>query len=88
MLAPDLIIDRAEPKDFEVWPENLETVRMFLRLATQWRAVSGMGGGGLIGLDYNAVRWLFELYHVEDQQQLLEDLQVMEIAALNAMRED
>lgn len=61
---------------------------MFLRLSTQWRTVSGMGGGGLIGLDYNAARWLFELYHVENPQHLLEDLQVMEIAALNAMRED
>lgn len=60
---------------------------MFLRLQTQWRAVSGMNGGQLIGLDYNTARWLFELYDVEDPRQMLEDLQVMERAAMEAMHE-
>lgn len=37
---------------------------------------------GVIGLDYTAVAWLLKLYEVEDQRSLLEDLQVMEAAAL------
>jgi hypothetical protein len=37
---------------------------------------------GVLGLDYGAVAWLFMMYGVEDQRQLLEDLQVMEAAAM------
>lgn len=41
--------------------------------------------GGVIGLDYGAVAWLFRLHRVRDQRALLEDLQVMEAAVLEAM---
>lgn len=56
---------------------------MFLRLQTQWR----VGMNGLIGLDYVAAEWLFRLYSVKvkDRRLLLEDLQVMESAALVAI---
>lgn len=54
---------------------------MFLRLQTQWR----VGMNGPIGLDYLAVKWLFRLYSVKEPASLLEDLQVMEAAALSAM---
>ena len=40
---------------------------------------------GVIGLDYAAVRWLFRLYEVQDQRALLEDLQTMEVAAMQAI---
>jgi hypothetical protein len=36
-------------------------------------------------LDYAAVQWLFRLYGVEDQRTLLEDLQTMEVAAMQAI---
>ncbi len=51
---------------------------MFLRLQTQWR----MSMSGVLGLDYVAVEWMLRLYGVEDQRSMLEDLQVMEGAAL------
>lgn len=54
---------------------------MFLRLQTQWRTSMS----GVIGLDYGAVQWMLRLYEVEDQRSMLEDLQVMESAALNMM---
>jgi len=66
------------PEDFEVWPENWPAVEMFFRVQTQWRTAMS----GVIGLDYTAVAWLLKLYEVEDQRSLLEDLQVMEAAAL------
>lgn len=53
-------------------------VEMFLRCQTQWRTTMN----GLLGLDYGAVAWLLRLYEVEDPRSLLEDLQVMEAAAL------
>ena len=54
---------------------------MFLRVQTQWRTTMS----GVIGLDYTAVRWLFRLYEVQDQRALLEDLQTMEVAAMQAI---
>tara|TARA_R100000458_G_C8243369_1_gene221855 strand:+ start:345 stop:512 length:168 start_codon:yes stop_codon:yes gene_type:complete len=41
---------------------------------TQWRVDSG----NLIGLDYMAVKWVFDLLEVEKPAELLADLQVIE----------
>lgn len=68
-------------EDFGILPENWPAVEMFLRVQTQWRSAMS----GVIGLDYAAVRWLFKLYDVEDPRALLEDLQVMEAAAMNVI---
>jgi hypothetical protein len=76
---PDL--PAAPDEDFCVWPENWPTVEMFLRVQTQWRTSMG----GVIGLDYAAVAWVLKLYGIEDQRSLLEDLQVMEAAAMRVM---
>lgn len=51
---------------------------MFLRAQTQWRTTMN----GLLGLDYGVLAWLFKMYAVEDPRALLEDLQVMEAAAM------
>lgn len=69
--------------DFEIWPENLDALNMFLRCQTQWRSAPG----GLIGLDYAVVLELFRLYDVSNHQTLLEDLQVMEGHALQLFAE-
>jgi hypothetical protein len=81
---PEAIEDlqnRNQSKVFEVWEENWQVVEMFLRVQTQWRSTMS----GVIGLDYAAVQWLFKLYEVDDQRTLLEDLQVMEAAAMSAI---
>jgi hypothetical protein len=65
-------------EDFEVWEENWPVVEMFLRVQTQWRTTMN----GVLGLDYGALAWLFMMYEVKDQRALLEDLQVMEAAAM------
>jgi len=67
--------------DFEVWDENWLVVEMFLRVQTQWRTTMS----GILGLDYVAVAWLFKMYAVEDPRALLEDLQIMEAAAMMAL---
>ena len=73
-----------EPEpDFEVLEENWESVQMFLRCQTQWRTTMS----GVLGLDYGALAWLFRLYEVTDQRAVLEDLQVMESAAMLVMNE-
>jgi hypothetical protein len=86
--APQEVIDEMyaaqKNDDFEVWSENWPFIEMFLRLQTQWRT----SFGGLVGLDYSAARWLFELYSVEDRKEMLEALQVMEHTILSAKSEE
>ena len=72
------------PGDFEVWPDNLPAVAIFLRCQTQWRTTMA----GVCGLDYSAVEWLFRLYEVEDQPTVLENLQVMEAAAVKILNKE
>lgn len=67
--------------DCEVLEENWAVLEMFLRCQTQWRTTMG----GVLGLDYGAVAWILRLYEVEDQRSMLEDLQVMEAAAMVVM---
>jgi hypothetical protein len=85
MGAPQDVIDKiipaehsAKDADFEVWEENWLALEMWLQVCTQWR----VGMNGPVGLDYNVLRWLFELYDVEDKRALFEDLQIMETAFL------
>lgn len=70
--------EQARTDDFEVWEENWPVLNMFLRCQTQWRTTMS----GVLGLDYGAVAWVLKLYEVEDQRSMLEDLQVMEAAAM------
>ena len=57
---------------------------MFLRCQTQWR----VGVSGIIGLDYTSVLEMIKLYLVEDTVAMLENLQIMEPAALQALNKD
>jgi hypothetical protein len=75
--------EQARNDDFEVWEENWPVLEMFLRCQTQWRTTMS----GVLGLDYTAVAWVLKLYEVEDHRSMLEDLQVMEAAAMTALNE-
>ena len=57
---------------------------MFLRCQTQWRVVIS----GIIGLDYTSVIEMIKLYLVEDTVAMLENLQIMEAAALQALNKE
>ena len=73
-----------EDDHFEVWEENWETVVMFLRMQTQWTVTMG----GYVGLKYEVLlgaSGLMSLYDVENPREMLEDLQVMEAAALSEL---
>lgn len=76
------VAEQATP-DFEVYPENWETVLVFLALQTQWRCGPM---GGLQGLDYPAVEVVLRLRQVSEPAALFERLQGMERAAIAADR--
>jgi hypothetical protein len=64
-----------------VWPEAWPAVDLFLKVQTQWRG----GASGIIGLDYTAVRWVMELYALNDHRTMLEDLQVIEARVIETV---
>lgn len=68
----------------EIWPENVQSVNLFLCVGTQWR-VGGMGDP--TGRDYPAVfATMDRMLRSETQERkdaLFADLQVMERAALD-----
>lgn len=77
----DAVQGTSPTQDFDVLEENWEVVSMFMRLQTQW--VPSMGG--MIGLNYQSVEFLFRIEGVENQREMLADLQVMEVTALQVM---
>lgn len=64
-------------RSFAVWKENWPTLELFLACSTQWRT----GPGGVIGLDYVAVRQVMDWLSI-DGTALFRDLQVMEREAI------
>ena len=67
-----------------MWEENWEALMMFLRMQTQWTVTMG----GYVGLKYEVLlgaSGLMSLYDVENPREMLEELQVMEAAALSEL---
>ena len=70
-----------------MWEQNWETVLMFLRMQTQWN----VSMSGFVGLKYEVLLGagcLFELYNVNNRVAMLEDLKIMEAAALKEINKD
>lgn len=83
--APAEMVEAAQAEPdaglFEVWEENAVTVMMFMRLQTQWNVVNG----AFLGLHYPSVEFLFRIHAVEDAAAIMDDLQAMEMAALQVL---
>lgn len=88
--APQEVLDQARAAtrgaEFEIWPENVETVNFFMRLQTQW-VYAGMGG--LVGLNYQSVDMLFRIERTspKKQREILEGLRFMEAVVVNVIAE-
>jgi hypothetical protein len=72
----------AEQK-IEVFPENWQTVTIFVQVSTQWR----LGMSGPVGLDYNVLFRIMDNLNMPQQewQDMFEDIRVMESTALDTM---
>ncbi len=77
-----------EVKDeFEVWDCNWETVLLFIKMQTQWQ----VSMSGYVGLKYEVLLMaggLFDLYNIENRFDVLEGLQLMEVAALKELNKE
>ena len=68
----------------EPYPDNVLAAKIFGKMMTQWRA----GVAGAIGLAYEALPVVLRICKVkeEEEEELFDCLQIMERAALIAMR--
>ena len=73
---PDSAIPRH--RDLPVWPEHMPAVQLFDACLTQWR----MGPRFPVGLDYPAVFQTARVLRLRCRQGDMQNLQVMEQAAL------
>jgi len=73
-------------KDCPIWPENQPAVELFLRCSTQFRSSDPTR---LCGLDYGVLFKVASLYldPVHEIKDVLEDVQVMELRALELIAE-
>ncbi len=70
--------------NFYVLKQNWLYLEMFLRCQTQWR----VGVSGIIGLDYTSVLEMIKLYGIQDSVVMIEKIQIIESAALQAMNKE
>lgn len=77
-----LTVEEASGPPVEVWPDNAQSVGVFIDLMTQLRR-AGMAGAAT-GLDYAAIPAVFAMRGVSKKlwSPIFEDLQVMEAAAI------
>jgi hypothetical protein len=74
------------PEVFDVWPENAEALKMFLRMDTQWRTSMG----GVVGLDLSVLlggRGLAELAEGDPIRVLYDDVRLIETGVLMELAE-
>jgi len=75
--------------EFEVWPENHSIFLLFRRMERQWNFIAGLGGAVRVGLNMSALPVFTARMNLSDAEyeEMLDDLQLMESAALVAMNE-
>jgi hypothetical protein len=83
VFPPGYLEARRAAAEFVVWYDSWPSVELFAACATQWRVAPA---GGLIGLDYSALRAVLQMRGVLDQETAFEDVRMMERGALAAAR--
>lgn len=90
--APPEVIEAAREQagsdDFEVLPENWETVQLFLHLSTSWSTVPvGLGGAARFGIPATEIESTLRMWGARgpSRKQLFLNLRTMEQAALEVI---
>lgn len=68
--------------DFEVWPENLEALNVFLSCQDDWKPIEKRRYGTI---DKSAMKAIMEMIGVENMKETFADLIAMQDAAVKAI---
>ncbi len=79
----EAVLAKPEANVIEIWPDQADSVALFFAMSTQWRWV-GAGTGGMFrtGLDYTPMKVLAEPLGIKVSADVLNDLRIMESAAV------
>jgi hypothetical protein len=69
-------------QEIEILPDMVDSLRLFAALGTQWRVGPG---GGVLGLDYGAMRDVAGWLEVMPTPRIFDDLRRLEAGVLAAM---
>lgn len=85
--AEAMLAQERESEAFEIHPDNVEAVALFLQLKTQWRIVAGATRAVHLGIVYASIPVVMDLLGVplERRPALFGELRVMEYAALGVL---
>ncbi|MDR2172690.1 MAG: DUF1799 domain-containing protein [Burkholderiales bacterium] len=91
-MPPELIAEyeamqAEENADFDVDPDEVETVAMFQRLSNHWRIDIGMSGGLYLGCDIGLAIKLLEHRREKNIDAVVDELLLMEAAAKAKLNE-
>ncbi len=75
--------DDEQSEVFEIWPENVRTVELFIHLRSQWQVVAGMGGVWHQGLRQEAIESVLRVCRIpaQEREAMMDDLLAMSDAA-------
>ena len=79
--------EEKQNKNFEIYEDNWDAVMIFCNMQTQWST----SFGGFVGLRYEVLLMqggMFDLYNITDRRKILEELQIMEAAALKELNKE
>ena len=78
--------EKKDERIFEVLKENWLSITIFIDIQTQWRIDQGV----IYGLDYNAIRWIFDLKkeQIKKPLEILADLQVLEAKIVETLNKE
>lgn len=65
-------------EDFEIWPENEESLTLFLSLSGQWDYADGR----IQRMNYPSLYAVMQMLETKDKPQMFHDMQLMEREAL------
>lgn len=80
------LTDGDEEDGCEVWPENWQSVTLFLVLSTQWIVSAA---GSVIGINYVSIESVMNIYGIKKKEKpaMFNDIRLMELTALGVLRE-
>lgn len=81
----DAVAQEREQSEYDVYEDNMQSLGIFLLLATQWRVLAGgLGRAVWLGIDYSSIPPVLDMLEVPvaERAAIFGDLRLMERAAL------
>lgn len=80
------IIEKKDEKTYEILPCNWQSIEIFINIQTQWRIDQGV----IFGLDYNAIKFIFDLkkHEIKKPLEILADLQLLEAKIVETLNKE